>query len=227
MFLLNSCLDLFSAPGRSQDPFSRSYRVILPSSLTVNHPSASVYSTRPRVSVYGTGGRVLKFSGFSRQHDYQRCRIAPKGAPYCQGRLSARTCLRGSAPTPFNRLFRQAAAVPLLRPRITHTASNGMLTVSAIGIAQRLSLRTRLTPGRLALPGKPWSCGGGASHPPYRYLYLHLLFLTLQNTSRYTFYADRNAPLPMQYAFHGFGSMLNTRLLSTPSSSTSELLRTL
>ena len=122
----------------------------MPSSLTVNHPSASVYSTRPRVSVYGTGGRVLKFSGFSRQHDYQRCRIAPKGAPYCQGRLSARTCLRGSAPTPFNRLFRQAAAVPLLRPRITHTASNGMLTVSAIGIAQRLSLRTRLTPGRLA-----------------------------------------------------------------------------
>ena len=138
----------------------------MPSSLTVNHPSASVYSTRPRVSVYGTGGRVLKFSGFSRQHDYQRCRIAPKGAPYCQGRLSARTCLRGSAPTPFNRLFRQAAAVPLLRPRITHTASNGMLTVSAIGIAQRLSLRTRLTPGRLALPGKPWSCGGGGIPPP-------------------------------------------------------------
>ena len=199
----------------------------MPSSLTVNHPSASVYSTRPRVSVYGTGGRVLKFSGFSRQHDYQRCRIAPKGAPYCQGRLSARTCLRGSAPTPFNRLFRQAAAVPLLRPRITHTASNGMLTVSAIGIAQRLSLRTRLTPGRLALPGKPWSCGGGASHPPYRYLYLHLLFLALQYTSRYAFYAPRNAPLPMLIASRGFGSRLHTRLSSTPSSLTSELLRTL
>ena len=197
MFLLNSCLDLFSAPGRSQDPFSRSYRVILPSSLTVNHPSASVYSTRPRVSVYGTGGRVLKFSGFSRQHDYQRCRIAPKGAPYCQGRLSARTCLRGSAPTPFNRLFRQAAAVPLLRPRITHTASNGMLTVSAIGLAQRLILRTRLTLGRLTLPRKPWSCGGGASHPPYRYLYLHLPFHTLQSASRHAFDAEWNAPLPI------------------------------
>ena len=227
MVLLTSCLYPFSAPGRSQDPFSRSYRVILPSSLTVNHPSASVYSTRPRVSVYGTGGRVLKFSGFSRQHDYQRCRIAPKGAPYCQGRLSARTCLRGSAPTPFNRLFRQAAAVPLLRPRITHTASNGMLTVSAIGIAQRLSLRTRLTPGRLALPGKPWSCGGGASHPPYRYLYLHLPFQTLQTGSRPAFNADWNAPLPIQNVSHGFGNRLHTRLLSMPGPLTSELLRTL
>ena len=196
VFLLNSCLDPFSAPGRSQDPFSRSYRVILPSSLTVNHPSASVYSTRPRVSVCGTGGRVLEFSGFSRQHDYQRCRIAPRGAPYCQGRLGPRTSLRTSAPTPFNRLFRQAAAVPLLRPRVTHTASNGMLTVSSIGIAGRLSLRTRLTPGRLALPGKPWSCGGGASHPPSRYLYLHLPFQTLQHASRHAFNADWNAPLP-------------------------------
>ena len=36
-------------------PLSRSYRVNLPSSLTVNHPSALVYSTRPRVYVYGMG----------------------------------------------------------------------------------------------------------------------------------------------------------------------------
>ena len=55
VFLLNSCLDLFSAPQLPEDPFSRSYGVSLPSSLTVNLPSALVYSTRPRVSVYGTG----------------------------------------------------------------------------------------------------------------------------------------------------------------------------
>ena len=55
VFLVNSCLDLFSAPGSRRDPLSRSYRVNLPSSLTVNLPSALVYSTRPRVSVYGTG----------------------------------------------------------------------------------------------------------------------------------------------------------------------------
>ena len=39
----------------SRDPLSRSYRVNLPSSLTVNHSSASVFSTQLRVSVYGTG----------------------------------------------------------------------------------------------------------------------------------------------------------------------------
>ena len=34
-----------------EDPLSRSYGVSLPSSLTTNHPSALVCSTRPRVSV--------------------------------------------------------------------------------------------------------------------------------------------------------------------------------
>ena len=38
-----------------EDPLSRSYGVNLPSSLTVNLPSALVYSTRLRVSVCGTG----------------------------------------------------------------------------------------------------------------------------------------------------------------------------
>ena len=79
MFLLNSCLDLFSAPRTCEDPFSLSYGVSLPSSLTVNHPSASVYSTRPRVSVYGTGAVALLLSGFSREHDYQHCRTTHKG----------------------------------------------------------------------------------------------------------------------------------------------------
>ena len=85
----------------------------------------------------------------------------------------------------------------LLRHHITRGGSNGILTVSAIGIAFRLILRTRLTPGRLTLPGKPWSCGEGASHPLYRYLYLHLLFHTLQSGSRHAFYAEWNAPLPI------------------------------
>ena len=84
MFLLNSCLDLFSAPRLREDPLSRSYGVILPNSLTVNHPSASVYSTRPRVSVYGTGAAALLLSGFSRESGYRLCRIGPESAAYCQ-----------------------------------------------------------------------------------------------------------------------------------------------
>ena len=71
VFLLNSCLDLFSAPRLDGgDPLSRSYRVNLPSSLTVNHSSALVYSTRLRVSVCGTGTLRIKFSGFSWEYDY-------------------------------------------------------------------------------------------------------------------------------------------------------------
>ena len=155
VFLLNSCLDLFSAPPSLEDPLSRSYRVSLPSSLTVNHSSALVYSTRLRVSVCGTGTSRIKFSGFSREHAYVHYWIVPKDAPYCQVRLSHRICLAQSTSTPFNHLFRQMAALPRLRLHVTPQGSTGILTGSAIGLAVRLSLRTRLTLIRLALIRKP------------------------------------------------------------------------
>ena len=119
VFLLNSCLDLFSAPGLRRDPLSRSYRVSLPSSLTVNHSSALVYSTRLRVSVCGTGTLGIKFSGFSREYVYVRYWIVPKDAPYYQVRLLLWICLQQSASTPFNGLFRQSAALSLLRLHVT------------------------------------------------------------------------------------------------------------
>ena len=137
-------------------------------------------------------------SGFSRQHAYPRYWLVPKDAPYSQVRISRRICLPESTPTPFNHLFRQVAAVSLLRPRVTTCGSNGIFTVSAIGYAVRLCLRARLTLIRLALIRKPWSFGEGVSRPLYRYLYLHLLFHTLQNTSRYAFDAEWNAPLPIR-----------------------------
>ena len=120
VFLLNSCLDLFSAPSLARrDPLSRSYRVSLPSSLTVIHPSALVYSTRLRVSVCGTGTTRIKFSGFSREYAYVHYWIVPKDAPYCQVRLFLRICLQESTSTPFNGLFRQSAALSLLRLHVT------------------------------------------------------------------------------------------------------------
>ena len=36
MFLLNSCLDLFSAPPKKEDPLSLSYGASLPSSLAMS-----------------------------------------------------------------------------------------------------------------------------------------------------------------------------------------------
>ena len=55
VFLLNSCLSLFSAACSHRHPFSRSYGVILPSSLTMLLPPALGFSPHPPVSVYGTG----------------------------------------------------------------------------------------------------------------------------------------------------------------------------
>ena len=60
VFLINSRLGLFTAARTGsgskslhlrERPFSRSYGAILPSSLTMVDPIASVYSTRPPVSV--------------------------------------------------------------------------------------------------------------------------------------------------------------------------------
>ena len=55
MFLLNSCLGLVSAATFQWHPFSLSYGVILPSSLTMLLPPALGFSPHPPVSVYGTG----------------------------------------------------------------------------------------------------------------------------------------------------------------------------
>ena len=129
VFLLNSCLDRFSAPCSRRDPLFRSYRVNLPSSLTTNHSSALVYSTRSRVSVYGTGDLLVKLSGFSWRLAYVHYQRYPKVLLYYQVRLEWRTLLPFSTSTPFNRLFRQPAALSLPRHRIAQEVSNGILTV--------------------------------------------------------------------------------------------------
>ena len=110
---------ILCASSHPEDPLSRSYRVSLPSSLTVNHSSALVYSTRLRVSVCGTGTTRIKFSGFSREYVYMHYWIVPKDAPYYQVRLFLRICLQESTSTPFNGLFRQSAALSLLRLHVT------------------------------------------------------------------------------------------------------------
>ena len=101
----------------------------------------------------------------------------PEGSRYCQVRHRRWICLPPSLSTPFNGLFRQSAAVSLLRPRFTLCNSNGILTVSSIVSALRLPLRSRLTLIRLALIRKPWSCGVEVSRLHYRYLYLPLSLL--------------------------------------------------
>ena len=112
---------------------------------------------------------------------------SPEGSVYCQGSAHVRICLHDRRLPPFNVPFRRHAGVPLLRRSVAVNRGDGILTVPAIGVASRLSLRTRLTLIRLALIRKPWSYGEGVSRPLCRYLCLHLLFQNLQHRSADTF----------------------------------------
>ena len=69
MFLVNSCLGLFSATCSRRYPFSRSYGVNLPSSLTTLLPLALGSSPHLPVSVCGTG-RLNNTHTFSRHRLY-------------------------------------------------------------------------------------------------------------------------------------------------------------
>ena len=84
MFLLNSCLSLFSAASFQRHPLSRSYRVILPSSLTMLLPPALGFSPHPPVSVYGTG----TYHTIAAFLDSSNCRL-----PYfCSVRITSSDC---------------------------------------------------------------------------------------------------------------------------------------
>ena len=75
--------------------------------------------------------------------------ITPPGRASCTigFQLGRWICLPSSQHTAFNVLFRQHAEVSPLRLHIAIYDSNGILTVSAIGLDVSLILRTRLTPG--------------------------------------------------------------------------------
>ena len=59
VFLLNSCLGLFTAAPFQEHPFSLSYGVNLPSSLTTLLPLALEFSSYLPVSVCGTGAEDI------------------------------------------------------------------------------------------------------------------------------------------------------------------------
>ena len=111
---------------------------------------------------------------------------------------------------PFNALFRLCADVSLLRHRcISSIRGCGILTACPSTMASPRGLRSRLTLGRLALPRNPWSFGEGVSRPLCRYLYLHLLFRSLQPDSRPIFAGGGMLPYQsILHRFHVFGTGL-------------------
>ena len=177
---------ILCAHAGAWDPLSRSYGVSLPSSLTMSRSSALVSSTRPPVSVCGTGRLAICLAGFL--GSMVTTAVASAGASaYCPV-LSRAVCLTAARiTTRFNALFRQRAGVSLLRRRIARKTGAGILTGCPSGAPCGSPLRSRLTLIRLALIRNPGSFGVGVSRPHCRYLYLHLLFPELQNGSRRAF----------------------------------------
>jgi hypothetical protein len=200
VFLLNSRLGLFTAASciaTRKHPFSRSYRVILPSSLAVIHSSTLGFSPRPPVSVCGTGGYVFKrLAGFLGSLIRDTISAA-EALEYYQLSASPAYLTTRNIPTTFNALFRQCAVLSLLRHRIAIHSRCWNINQLSIELRFRLALRTRLTLIRLALIRKPWSFGVRVSRPHYRYLCLHLLFHKLQRSLSERLHRRWNAPLPV------------------------------
>ena len=159
MFLLNSCLSLFSAAHLRGHPFSRSYGVILPSSLTMLLPPALGFSPHPPVSVYGTGTHytiaaflgtwLTRFTTLFRSTS--RLRLMHSGFACC-------------ATTPFVPDFPFPAHVSLPCPHSSVTMRYRNINLLSIGYAFQPHLRSRLSQGRSALPWRPWIFGHKDSH---------------------------------------------------------------
>ena len=158
MFLLNSCLSLFSAASLQRHPFSRSYGVILPSSLTMLLPSALGFSPHPPVSVYGTGTltAIAAFLGTIFEFFATFVRSASQLRFRWRFFLPATPLLAPGFPFP--------AHSPLMRPHSSVLRQYRNFNLLSISYAFRPRLRPRLTQGRSALPWKPWIFGHEDSH---------------------------------------------------------------
>ena len=150
------------------------------------HSSTLGFSPQPPVSVCGTGFDGLELSGFSRKPDYPRYRRPRRFAV-----LSGFSTYPGFAWDTYTYALQRT--IPSVRGGVTSPSPRrnhqkyGNINPLSIGIPLRVSLRPRLTLIRLALIRKPWSFGGRVSHPPYRYLCLHLLFRKVHRISQYGF----------------------------------------
>ncbi len=126
-----------------------------------------VFSTCPPVSVWGTGTRILP-RGFSWRYGvgdspaFRPAGIAP--------RRNSRPDLPerpGYMLTP-GTTFAWAPLAFLVPPSVVTDATwYGNINPLAIGYAFRPRLRSRLTLSRRTLLRKPWTIGGGDSHPSF------------------------------------------------------------
>ncbi len=125
MFLINSCLGLFSAACSRRHPLLLTYGVNLPSSLTTLFPFVLGFSPHLPVSVCGTSTFALD-SGFSRQ-----CGIRFFGTyfPSPSGLRNIRRICLPDYLSPLDEIFLHLAYLIPLRPHFSIT-SNGSTGIS-------------------------------------------------------------------------------------------------
>ena len=142
MFLINSRLGLFTAASLRWHSFSRSYGVILPSSLTTLLPMALGFSPHLPVSVCGTGAFLIPYT-FSR-HNFPLL-------PYFNF-----SPFRPGQPTPGSEYGHVSVYLKVLRLRNLYRM--------CIDYAFRPRLSSRLTRGGRTYPRKPKIFGHYDSH---------------------------------------------------------------
>ena len=201
--MLNSRLGLFSAaptgsgrkyPHPQRHPFSRSYGVILPSSLTRVCPRALGSSPRLPVSVYGTGTRRLA-RGFSRQRGFGQFATFNFAPHRLSGSCRAGFAWHGSLPAWTGTTNGPLRLPSCVTPSLV-TAARWYRNINRFSIAYafRPRLRPRLTLSGRAFLRKPRACGGRDSHPPFRYSCRHSRFCALHRSFRSGFRGRRTLP---------------------------------
>ncbi len=203
MFLVNSRYPLLCATSASssrkgfhqkRSSFFRSYGGNLPSSLTIVLPIALVFSTRPPVSVWGTGTVPT------------HCRAFLGSMGSVTSPVAARHHVSGLRP--------QLSSGPPYTPRTRWYWNINQL---CIDYASRPRLSSRLTLGGLAFPRNPWAFGGGVSHPS---LATHACILTRWRSttdhSEASRHHRRSSTAPASRGrteTHSFGSGLEPRYI--------------
>ncbi len=164
----------------------------MPSSLTRVLPRAFVFSTRPPVSVSGTG-RWLLPRGFSWQCDVRSFGTvlpSPSSLMVLPGGFSYPTHLRVGRPLPSGR----SPSPPASPHRSSKPIWYGNLNPLSFDYASRPRLRSRLTLGGRSFPRKPWAFGGQDSHLSFRYSYRHSHFPCLHLASQLGFSVKGTLP---------------------------------
>ena len=219
MFLLNSCLGQFSAASSHWHSFSRSYGVILPSSLTMLLPSALGFSPHLPVSVYGTGTvqTIAAFLGSWLTHFPTSVRYASRL------RIVTRICQRDSY------LACRGIPFPLVLslcvPTVLLYCSTGISTCCPSATSFDLTLGPDLPRADQLYSG---NLGYSAIRIPTLFSLLIPAFsLPCSPQLRTVLLLPAcNAPLPT-FRFLSFGGSFQPRTFSAQDLSTSELLRTL